>query len=153
LVRASFVALLALIPAGPAFAQDAGLLAREPWECRSVSLTGDPDADLSLDFAANGEATVTFGMRSLVEQDLVEVEFELTGPWSLSDAVITTNATQFTFLGASINGEPLEGALREVFAADLEEAMADFNGSNEIAYISDHAMVLTEPDASISCWR
>lgn len=151
--RTSLAGLLALFAAGAAHADTGSLLTGGLWECRSVSLNGDPDADVSLDYSADGSAGIVFRLEMMLEEDLLEVVFEMTGRWSLADRVITTNAETFNMLGAWLNDEPLEDEAMSEMAAALETEMASFTGENEIAYLSEHAMVLSEPEASISCWR
>jgi|GEM_PF-1684400 len=151
--RTSLAGLLALFAAGAAHADTGRLLTGGLWECRSVSLNGDPDSDVSLDYSADGSAGIVFRLEMLLEEDLLEVIFTMTGRWSLADRVITTNAETFNMLGAWLNDEPLEDEAMSEMAAALETEMASFTGESEIAYLSEHAMVLSEPEASISCWR
>jgi hypothetical protein len=153
--RTSLAGLLALFAAGAAHG-DTGtlsLLTGGAWECRSVSLAGDPDSDVSLDYSADGSAGIVFRLQVPLDQDLLEVLFEMTARWTLADQVITTTAETFNMLGAWMNDEPLEDEAMSEMAAALETEMASFSGENEIAYLSEHAMVLSEPEASISCWR
>jgi len=151
--RTSLAGLLALFAAGAAHADTGSLLTGGLWECRQVSLTGDPDGDVSLDYSADGSVAMVFRLESLLEEDLLEVVIEMTGRWSLADRLVTTNIETVNILNAWMNDEPLEDEAMSALAAAMDPELAGLSGESEIAYLSEHAMVLSEPEASMSCWR
>lgn len=153
MLRTLFAAAAALALAAPAFAQDASLLTGEPWECKGISLVGNPDSDLLLGFGDGGVMMVGFFMELPVQDDVVSVEFELGGTWTLDGNQITIVAPDFSLTGAWMNGEPMEAEQSAALASGLAAEFADYSGQDEIAYISEHAMVLKEDETSVSCWR
>lgn len=151
--RTWFAAAAALAVSAPAMAQDTGLLTGDPWECKAVSLTGNPVSDLLLGFGEDGEMMIAFFMELPVADDVVSVEFELAGTWTLDGTLITIAAPDFSLTGAWMNEEPMDAEGSALLAAGLEEQFANYSGQDEIAFISEHAMVLEEPETSVSCWR
>lgn len=151
--RTMMAAAAALAFAAPAIAQDIDLLSGDAWECRTVSLNGDPAGELMMLFEEDGYVGLSFYMEMPVEDMSVAVEFDLGGEWSVDDYTISISASDFEMVGAWMDGEEMSFEDSEVLADSLAEEFADYGGQSDIAFISEHAMVLEEPDTSISCWR
>ncbi len=151
--RTMFAAAAALAFAAPALAQDSDLLIGDPWECRAVSLIGDPTGELLIMFADTGETYVSFYLEMPIEDTLMAVEFDLGGEWSVDDATLTIQTSDFSMVNAWIDGEEMAFEDMEALSDELAIQFAEYGGQNEIAFISEHALVLEEPETSISCWR
>lgn len=143
-------AVLTLAPA--ASAQTLELLTKEPWECRMTSLVGDPGGNLFISFAPDKALFATFYMEMTEGDDVIALEFDMSGGWSMAGDVVSSSMTGAQLINAWINNEELEyEALQEV--GESLSAFEGLNGESRIAYIAEHAMVLDEVDTSISCWR
>lgn len=153
MLRTTLAAGAALFLAMPAQAQDSGLLTGQPWECKAVSLVGNPVSDLVLGFGEGGEMLIGFFMELPVEDNLVAVEFDLSGTWSVDGALVRIAASDFSMAGAWMNSEPMSEEDSAVLAASLAEEFSNYAGEDTIAFISEHALVLEEPETSVSCWR
>jgi hypothetical protein len=153
MLRTMLAAGAALFLAMPAQAQDVSLLTGDPWECKGVSLVGNPVSDLMLGFGEGGEMMIGFFMELPVADDVISVEFDLSGTWSVEGTLITISAPDFSLTGAWMNDEPMSAEDSALLEAGLEEEFADYSGQDEIAFISEHALVLEEPETSVSCWR
>ena len=151
--RTLIAATAALVFAAPAFAQDSDLLVGDAWECRAVSLIGEPTGELMLAFDEGGGAYVSFYMEIPVQDTLMAVEFDLGGEWSVDDATLAIQTSEFSMINAWMDGEEMDFDAVEKLGAELEKEFADYGGENEIAFISEHALVLEELETSISCWR
>ena len=77
MLRTMIAATAALALAAPALAQDTDLLTGDPWECKAVSLVGNPVSDIMLGFGEGGEMLVSFFMSLPVQDNTVSVEFDL----------------------------------------------------------------------------
>ncbi len=153
MLRTMLAAAAALTLCAPAMAQDSDLLTGDLWECRAVSLIGEPTSELMLNFGAGGDMYISFYMELAVEDVQMAVEFDLIGTWSANGATVSVATTEFEMVGAWMDGEPMSDEDTEVLGESLAEEFANYGGQNEIAFISDHALVLEEPESSISCWR
>lgn len=151
--RTMLAAAAAVTLCAPAMAQDTSLLTGDPWECRAVSLIGEPTGELILNFGEGGAMYLAFYLELAVEDVQMAVEFDLSGTWFVEDATISIATTDFEMVGAWMDGEPMSEGDSEVLSESLAEQFANYGGQNEIAFISDHALVLEEPESSISCWR
>jgi hypothetical protein len=151
--RTMMAAAAALAFAAPAMAQDTDLLSGNAWECRTVSLVGDPTGDLMMLFEEDGYLGLSFYMEMPIEDMNIAVEFDLSGEWSIDDYTISVSASDFEMVGAWMDGEEMSAEDSEILADSLAAEFANYGGQSDIAYISEHAMVLEEPDTSISCWR
>lgn len=150
--RTMIAAAAALALAPTASAQTLELLTKSPWECRMTSLVGDPGGDLYINFSADKAMFATFYMEMVEGDNLIGVEFDMSGGWELSGQVITSSMTGSQLINAWVNNEELEYDLLQEAAESLG-GMPDMAGESRIAYIAEHAMVLDESDTSISCWR
>jgi len=146
-------AAAALAFAAPAMAQDTDLLTGDAWECRTVSLIGDPTGELMMLFEEDGYLGLSFYMEMAVENMNIAVEFDLSGEWSVDGNTISVSASDFEMVNAWMDGEEMSAEDSEIMADSLAEQFANYGGQSDIAFISEHAMVLEEPDTSISCWR
>ncbi len=153
MLRTMLAAGAALFLVTPAHAQDTSLLTGEPWECKAVSLVGNPVSDLLLSFGEGGEMLIGFFMELPVEDNTVAVEFDLSGTWSVDGSLISIAASDFSMTGAWMNDEPMSDEDSAIMAASLAEEFSNYAGEDTIAFISEHALVLQEPESSVSCWR
>lgn len=153
MLRTMIAATAALALAAPALAQNTDLLTGDPWECKAVSLVGNPTSDLMLGFGDGGEMLVSFFMSLPAGNDTVSVEFDLAGTWTLDGSQVTIAASEFSMAGAWMNDEPMSSEDSATLEAGLTEEFADYTGQDTIAFISEHAMVLEEAETSVSCWR
>jgi hypothetical protein len=151
--RTMIAAAAALALAAPAFAQDTDLLTGDPWECKAVSLVGNPTSDLMLGFGDGGEMLVSFFMTLPSGNNMLSVEFDLAGTWTLDGTLVTIAASDFEMAGAWMNDEPMSDDESAALEAGLAEEFADYTGQDTIAFISEHALVLEEDETSVSCWR
>jgi hypothetical protein len=142
-----------LVASAPAHAQTSSQLTAGAWTCWMTSLTGDSGMDANLAFNPDGSLDGWFYMELPDGGDVIGLEFSVVGNWTLNGAVISSNVTGSEVLSGSYNGEEFtEEELAETAAA-MGEDLSAFAGESTIAYIAAHAMVLDEPEASISCWR
>lgn len=153
MLRTMIAATAALALAAPALAQDTDLLTGDPWECKAVSLVGNPTSDLLLGFGEDGEMLVSFFMSLPVQDNTVSVEFDLAGTWTLDGSMVTIAASDFSMAGAWMNDEPMSDEDSSALEAGLAEEFSDYTGQDTIAFISEHALVLEEAETSVSCWR
>lgn len=153
MLRTMIAAAAALALAAPAFAQDTDLLTGDPWECKAVSLVGNPTSDILLGFGEGGEMLVSFYMELPVQDNTVSVEFDLAGTWTLDGSLVSIAASDFSMSGAWMNDEPMSDEDSAALEAGLAEEFADYTGQDTIAFISEHALVLEEAETSVSCWR
>jgi hypothetical protein len=153
MLRTMIAATAALALAAPALAQDTDLLTGDPWECKAVSLVGNPVSDLMLGFGEGGEMLVSFFMSLPVQDNTVSVEFDLAGTWTLDGSLVTIAASDFSMSGAWMNDEPMAAEESAALEASLAEEFSDYTGQDTIAFISEHALVLQEDETSVSCWR
>lgn len=153
MLRTMIAATAALALAAPALAQDTDLLTGDPWECKAVSLVGNPVSDIMLGFGEGGEMLVSFFMSLPVQDNTVSVEFDLAGTWTLDGSMVTIVASDFSMAGAWMNDEPMSDEDSSALEAGLAEEFSDYTGQDTIAFISEHALVLEEAETSVSCWR
>jgi hypothetical protein len=153
MLRTTIAATAALALAAPALAQDTDLLTGDPWECKAVSLVGNPVSDIMLGFGEGGEMLVSFFMSLPVQDNTVSVEFDLAGTWTLDGSMVTIVASDFSMAGAWMNDEPMSDEDSSALEAGLAEEFSDYTGQDTIAFISEHALVLEEAETSVSCWR
>lgn len=153
MLRTMIAATAALTLAAPALAQDTDLLTGDPWECKAVSLVGNPVSDIMLGFGEGGEMLVSFFMSLPVQDNTVSVEFDLAGTWTLDGSMVTIAASDFSMAGAWMNDEPMSDEDSSALEAGLAEEFSDYTGQDTIAFISEHALVLEEAETSVSCWR
>jgi hypothetical protein len=153
MLRTMIAATAALALAAPALAQDTDLLTGDPWECKAVSLVGNPVSDIMLGFGEGGEMLVSFFMSLPVQDNTVSVEFDLAGTWTLDGSMVTIAASDFSMAGAWMNDEPMSDEDSSALEAGLAEEFSDYTGQDTIAFISEHALVLEEAETSVSCWR
>lgn len=153
MLRTLLAAAAALTLAAPAMAQDTSLLTGDPWECKAVSLVGNPISDIMLGFGEGGEMLISFFMELPVGDDIVSVEFDLAGTWTLDGSLVSIAASDFSMSGAWMNDEPMADDDSAALEAGLAEEFANYSGQDTIAFISAHALVLEEPETSVSCWR
>lgn len=151
--RTMMAAAAALAFAAPAMAQDVDLLSGDAWECRTVSLVGDPTGDLTMMFDEDGYLGLSFYMEMPVENMSIAVAFDLSGEWSVDGYTINVAASDFEMVNAWMDGKEMSDEDSEILADSLAAEFANYGGQSDIAFISEHAMVLDEPDTSISCWR
>lgn len=151
--RTMIAAAAALAFSAPALAQDADLLVGQTWECKTVSLIGEPNTDVAMTFRENGDFDISFYLVRLVNDQNVAVQFDLHGQWSVDETTISVSAPDFEMVGAWVDGEAMSGDDADALAGNLADGFADYAGQSEIDFISDHALVLEEPETSISCWR
>ena len=151
--RTMSATVIALMLGAPAYAQSAGELSGGAWSCRMTSLVGEPGGDLTLDFGPTGSLSGEFYFEIPDEDDTIAMRFTVTGGWTLDGSVISMNVTDSELIGAWLNGEELPDDTKEAMQGSLEEELEAFSGEDTVAYIAEHAMVLEEPDTSISCWR
>lgn len=151
--RTMIVAAAMLAAVAPAQAQTQDKLTSGAWTCWMTSLIDEPGMDANLAFNPDGSLDGWFYMEVPDAGDTIGLEFAVVGSWSLAGQVVSTNVAASELLGGAINGEAFtEEQLAEV-ADGVSEALSSFAGQSTIAYIAEHAMVLDEPEASISCWR
>lgn len=151
--RTTLAAAAALTLAAPAMAQTSTQLTQAPWACRMTSLVGEPGGDLVINFERNGGLYASFYVEVPQDQDVIAVEFDATGTWSLAGAVISMDVGATELVGGWYNDEELDAETMAELEISLGAELSNFSGESTIAYIADHAMVLDEPDTSISCWR
>jgi hypothetical protein len=85
--------------------------------------------------------------------NMLSVEFDLAGTWTLDGTLVTIAASDFEMAGAWMNDEPMSDDESAALEAGLAEEFADYTGQDTIAFISEHALVLEEDETSVSCWR
>jgi hypothetical protein len=144
----------ALLAAGaPAHAQTSSQLTSGAWTCWMTSLTDDAGMDANLAFNPDGSLDGWFYMELPDGADVLGLEFSIVGNWTLNGAVISSNVTGSNVLSGAVNGEEFTAEELAEVADAMGENLAAFAGNSTIAYIAEHAMVLDEPEASVSCWR
>jgi hypothetical protein len=143
----------ALLATAPAFAQTAREISGDAWSCRLVSLVGDPDSDMQIQYNRDGSLAADFYLELPSGDDLVSVSLSLVGTWTLANDMVNMVATSTQVNGGWINEEELDEDVLNDLAASLEEELSSFAGGSRIAFISRHAMVLEEDETSASCWR
>jgi hypothetical protein len=153
MLRTTLAAAAAISLTAPAMAQTSVQLSSAPWSCRMTSLVGEPGADVILHFESNAALYASFFIELPQGQDLISLEFDATGSWTLEDALISTEIGAAELVGAWINDEEIDGAVRAELEEGIGAELSNLVGESTIVYIADHAMVLDEPDTSISCWR
>lgn len=151
--RTMLAVAAALFFAAPATAQTRETLSRASWSCWMTSLVGDPGGNLVLNFEQDAGLFASFYIEIPQGPDVISVEFDATGSWTISGSVISMQIGAIDLIGAWVNDEELDADMKAGLEEDLGAELASFSGESAIAYIADHAMVLEEPDTSISCWR
>jgi hypothetical protein len=151
--RTVAAALAALFVAAPAMAQQSDLLTAGAWECKVVSLLGQPQADVLINYDVEGGLQASFSMAILSDEDVIRVEIEIVGDWSLQGSVITVVTTGTDIVNAWQNDVELPFNVVEQMGESIEAEMMAGPSESSIAYLAEHAMVLAEADASSSCWR
>jgi hypothetical protein len=153
MLRKLIVAAALLAAAAPAHAQMTDKLTSGAWTCWMTSLMNEPGMDANLAFNPDRSFDGWFYLEIPDGGDVVGLEFAVAGSWVINGAVITTSVSSSEVLGGTINGEDFSedelAGMADAMAADL----TSFSGQSTIAYIAEHAMVLDEPESSISCWR
>jgi hypothetical protein len=101
-----------------------------------------------------GGGLMTFDMEVLLdEQDTLDVLFEAPISWRRKGKLLSFRAGEVRLIDAYLNGGFVGDDAMADMAAGLKESVTDFDGDSSIDYISEHALVMTEEDTSISCWR
>ncbi len=118
-----------------------------------TSLVGEPGASLILNFESNAALYASFFLEVPMDENVISMEFDATGSWTLSDSLITMEIGAADLTGAWYNDEELDEETKADMGASLGAELSNFSGESTIAYIAEHALVLEEPDTSISCWR
>jgi len=147
------IAAAVLLAAAPATAQTAREITGDAWDCRLVSLVGDPNGDMSIQFNRDGSLGADFYFEIPSGDDLVRISASVSGTWTLTDGDINMAVTQTDVNGGWLNDEELDPEVLDELAESFEGDMASFSGTSTIAYVAKHAMVLDELETSISCWR
>jgi hypothetical protein len=137
----------------PAHAQTSDELTSAAWSCRMTSLLDEPGMDANLAFNADGSLEGWFYVEVPDSGDVISLEFSILGSWSLDGAVISSAVEESEVLAGANNGEAFSPEELAQMADGMGDALSSFSGESTIAYISPHAMVLDELEASISCWR
>ena len=137
----------------PANAQTSDELTSAAWSCRMTSLLDEPGMDANLAFNADGSLEGWFYVEVPDSGDVISLEFSILGSWSLDGAVISSAVEESEVLAGANNGEAFSPEELAQMADGMGDALSSFSGESTIAYISPHAMVLDELEASISCWR
>ena len=137
----------------PAHAQTSDELTSAAWSCRMTSLLDEPGMDANLAFNADGSLEGWFYVEVPDSGDVISLEFSILGSWSLDGAVISSAVAETEVLAGANNGEAFSPEELAQMADGMGDALSSFSGESTIAYISPHAMVLDELEASISFWR
>lgn len=137
----------------PAHAQTSDELTSAAWSCRMTSLLDEPGMDANLAFNADGSLEGWFCVEVPDSGDVISLEFSILGSWSLDGAVISSAVAESEVLAGANNGEAFSPEELAQMADGMGDPLSSFSGESTIAYISPHAMVLDELEASISCWR
>jgi hypothetical protein len=153
MLRTMIAAAAALILVSPAAAQTTGYLTDSAWNCRMTSLVGDPGANLIINFGDDNSLYASFYLEMPEGEDVISVEFDVMGEWQLSESVISMAMSGSEVVGAWLNDEEMDYEVVQEIGAGLAAELSSFAGESTIAYIAQHAMVLEEPETSISCWR
>ncbi len=151
--RAMIVAAVLLAAGAPAHAQMRDELTSGAWACWMTSLTEDPGMDVNLAFNPDGSLDGWFYAEMPDGGDVIELEFSIVGSWVLDGALISSSVSGSELLGGAYNGEAFTADELAEMAGSMDEQLSSFTGESTIVYIAAHAMVLEEPEASISCWR
>lgn len=151
--RSLLVAAALLAAGAPAQAQTREELTSSAWSCWMTSLVDEPGMDANLAFNSDGSLVAWFLVEAPDGGDVIGLEFSVLGNWTLDGAVISSAVTESEILAGSLNGEAFSAEELAEMADVMGEELSSFSGESTIAYISPHAMVLDEPEASISCWR
>ena len=137
----------------PAHAQTSDELTSAAWSCRMTSLLDEPGMDANLAFNADGSLEGWFYVEVPDSGDVISLEFSILGSWSRDGVVISSAVAESEVLAGANNGEAFSPEELAQMADGMGDALSSFSGESTIAYISPHAMVLDELEASISCWR
>jgi hypothetical protein len=137
----------------PAHAQTSDELTSAAWSCRMTSLLDEPGMDANLAFNADGSLEGWFYVEVPDSGDVISLEFSILGSWSRDGVVISSAVAETEVLAGANNGEAFSPEELAQMADGMGDALSSFSGESTIAYISPHAMVLDELEASISCWR
>ncbi|MEY4785785.1 MAG: hypothetical protein RIR41_3720 [Pseudomonadota bacterium] len=151
--RSTLVAAVVMVAGVPAHAQTSDELTSAAWSCRMTSLLDEPGMDANLAFNADGSLEGWFYVEVPDSGDVISLEFSILGSWSLDGAVISSAVEESEVLAGANNGEAFSPEELAQMADGMGDALSSFSGESTIAYISPHAMVLDELEASISCWR
>ena len=151
--RTMIVAAAAVLAVAPALAQTAREVSGDPWSCRLVSLIGDPDADMNVQYSSDGSLAADFYLEVPSDEDTVSVSLSVSGKWTLTDGMINMEVSSSQVNGGWLNDEELGEDILNDLAVSLEEELSAFAGGSQIVFISAHAMVLEEEETSASCWR
>jgi len=151
--RSTLVAAVVMVAGVPAHAQTSDELTSAAWSCRMTSLLDEPGMDANLAFNADGSLEGWFYVEVPDSGDVISLEFSILGSWSLDGAVISSAVAESEVLAGANNGEAFSPEELAQMADGMGDALSSFSGESTIAYISPHAMVLDELEASISCWR
>ncbi|MCF8507453.1 MAG: hypothetical protein K9G83_01850 [Hyphomonadaceae bacterium] len=151
--RSALVAAVVMVAGVPAHAQTSDELTSAAWSCRMTSLLDEPGMDANLAFNADGSLEGWFYVEVPDSGDVISLEFSILGSWSLDGAVISSAVEESEVLAGANNGEAFSPEELAQMADGMGDALSSFSGESTIAYISPHAMVLDELEASISCWR
>lgn len=150
--RSTLVAAVVMVAGVPAHAQTSDELTSAAWSCRMTSLLDEPGMDANLAFNADGSLEGWFYVEVPDSGDVISLEFSILGSWSLDGAVISSAVEESEVLAGANNGEAFSPEELAQMADGMGDALSSFSGESTIAYISPHAMVLDELEASISCW-
>lgn len=148
IVAASLLALVA-----PAHAQTSDKLTSGAWTCWMTSLVGDPGGNANLAFNPDGSLDGWFMFEIPDAGDTIEIEFAVSGSWTLKGSIISSSITDSEVLAGAVNGEAFSDDEVAAMGELMGEELSSFAGDSTIAYLAEHAMVLDEPESSISCWR
>ena len=151
--RSTLVAAVVMVAGVPAHAQTSDELTSAAWSCRMTSLLDEPGMDANLAFNADGSLEGWFYVEVPDSGDVISLEFSILGSWSLDGAVISSAVEESEVLAGANTGEAFSPEELAQMADGMGDALSSFSGESTIAYISPHAMVLDELEASISCWR
>lgn len=151
--RSIGIAALALAMVAPASAQSVRELSGDMWSCRMVSLVGEPGGDMTITFGRTGALDAEFYFEVPDGDDIISMQFAVSGSWSLDGAAISMTVADSELIGGWLNGEDVDEDTKANMAASLKDQMNSFSGESTVAYIAKHALVLDEPDTSMSCWR
>ena len=154
MLRRTLAALLGFCATGLAHAQEVKPLEGEPWECKAISLVGAPDASVTMALEPGGGGLMTVETEILLDdEDTLEVLFEAPISWRREGKLLSFRAGEVRLIDAYLNGGFVGDDALAGMAAEANDLVADFYGDSSIDYISEHALVMTEEDTSISCWR
>ena len=151
--RSTLVAAVVMVAGVPAHAQTSDELTSAAWSCRMTSLLDEPGMDANLAFNADGSLEGWFYVEVPDSGDVISLEFSILGSWSRDGVVISSAVAESEVLAGANNGEAFSPEELAQMADGMGDALSSFSGESTIAYISTHAMVLDELEASISCWR